>query len=41
MGDSYALERPVSELIFDGFKNSIKLAALAFVIVVPLSSSAG
>jgi peptide/nickel transport system permease protein len=41
MGDSYAYERPVSTIVFDGFKNSMKLAALAFILVVPLSVAGG
>ena len=41
MGTSYVFKTPVSELIGDALVNSLKLAALAFVIVVPLSIIGG
>jgi peptide/nickel transport system permease protein len=41
LGDSYTQERPVHTIVLDGLKNSAKLAALAFVIVVPLSIVGG
>jgi peptide/nickel transport system permease protein len=41
LGDSLALGVPVGELIGDALVNSFKLAALAFVIVVPLSILGG
>jgi peptide/nickel transport system permease protein len=41
LGESLALGVPVSELIGDALLNSFKLAALAFVIVVPLSILGG
>jgi peptide/nickel transport system permease protein len=41
LGESLALGVPVSELIGDALVNSFKLAALAFVIVVPLSILGG
>ena len=41
LGDSLALGVPVSELIGDALVNSLKLAALAFVIVVPLAILGG
>jgi peptide/nickel transport system permease protein len=41
LGVSLALGVPVSELIGDALVNSFKLAALAFVIVVPLSILGG
>jgi peptide/nickel transport system permease protein len=41
MGTSYVFQVPVSELIGDALVNSLKLAAVAFVIVVPLSIVGG
>jgi peptide/nickel transport system permease protein len=41
LGDSYALGIPVSDLIGPAIVNSIKLAALAFVLVVPLAILGG
>ena len=41
MGTSYIFQIPVSELIGDALVNSLKLAAVAFVIVVPLSIIGG
>jgi peptide/nickel transport system permease protein len=41
LGESYALGIPVSELIGPALVNSIKLAALAFVLVVPLAILGG
>ena len=41
LGDSYALGVPVSDLIGPALVNSIKLAALAFVLVVPLAILGG
>jgi peptide/nickel transport system permease protein len=41
LGESLALGVPVGELIGDALVNSFKLAALAFVIVVPLSILGG
>ena len=41
MGTSYIFQIPVSELIGDALVNSLKLAAVAFVIVVPLSIVGG
>ena len=41
LGESLALGVPVSELIGDALVNSFQLAALAFVIVVPLSILGG
>lgn len=41
LGDSYALAIPVSDLIGPAIVNSIKLAALAFVLVVPLAILGG
>jgi peptide/nickel transport system permease protein len=41
LGDSYTQERSVQTVVFDGLKNSMKLAALAFVLVVPLSIVGG
>jgi peptide/nickel transport system permease protein len=40
-GESYVFRRPVTELVGDALVNSLKLAAVAFVIVVPLSILAG
>ena len=41
MGDSYALNVPVSELIGNALGNSAKLAVFAFVLVVPLAILGG
>ncbi len=41
MGDSLAFRRPVSEVLGDALVNSLKLAVLAFIIVVPLSIFGG
>jgi peptide/nickel transport system permease protein len=41
MGDSLAYDVPVSTLIGDALVNSLKLAALAFVLVVPLAILGG
>jgi peptide/nickel transport system permease protein len=41
MGDSLAFRRPVSEVLGDALVNSLKLAILAFIIVVPLSIVGG
>jgi peptide/nickel transport system permease protein len=41
MGESYALGVPVSELVGSALVHSLKLAALAFVIVVPLAILGG
>jgi peptide/nickel transport system permease protein len=41
LGESLALGVPVSELIGDTFVNSVKLAAFAFVLVVPLAILGG
>lgn len=41
LGESLALGVPVSELISDTLVNSLKLAALAFVLVVPLAILGG
>ena len=41
MGTSYVFKTPVSDLIGDALVNSLKLAAVAFVIVVPLSIIGG
>jgi peptide/nickel transport system permease protein len=41
LGDSYAFDRPVEELLWPALKNSAKLALLAFVIVVPLGILGG
>lgn len=40
-GDSYAQNRPVSEVIGSAFWRSIKLAAFALVLTIPLSVLAG
>ena len=40
-GESLSLRRPVSEVIWPALKNSAKLGALAFIIVVPLGILAG
>lgn len=41
LGQSFAFRQPVSELLAPALENSAKLAALAFVIVVPLSILGG
>ncbi len=41
LGDSYALNVPVSELIGNALGNSAKLAVFAFVLVVPLAILGG
>ena len=41
MGTSFAYSLPVSDLIGDALLNSLKLAAFAFVLVVPLSILGG
>jgi peptide/nickel transport system permease protein len=41
MGTSFAYSLPVSDLIGDALQNSLKLAAFAFVLVVPLSILGG
>ena len=41
MGDSYVFRAPVAPFIGSALLNSLKLAAVAFVIVVPLSIGAG
>jgi peptide/nickel transport system permease protein len=41
MGDSYSYHVPVSSLLGDALVNSFKLAALAFLLVVPLSILGG
>lgn len=41
LGTSLAYHTPVSQLLFQGLANSAKLAAVAFVIVVPLSILGG
>lgn len=41
LGDSYALGIPVADLIGPALLNSLKLAALAFVLVVPLAILGG
>ncbi len=41
LGTSYAFKQPVGDLIKNAMENSIKLAVLAFVIVVPLSILGG
>jgi peptide/nickel transport system permease protein len=41
MGDSLVFRRPVSEVLGDALVNSLKLAVLAFIIVVPLSILGG
>ncbi|HXF98082.1 MAG TPA: ABC transporter permease [Gaiellaceae bacterium] len=40
-GDSLALRVPAGPLLWDAFVNSVKLAALAFLIVVPLAILGG
>jgi peptide/nickel transport system permease protein len=41
LGESYRTRRPVSEMVGDGLENSAKLAALAFLLVVPLGILGG
>jgi peptide/nickel transport system permease protein len=41
LGTSYTLRVPVSDLVFDALANSFKLAAVAFVIVVPIAILGG
>ena len=41
LGESFAYSLPVSDLIGDALVNSLKLAAFAFVLVVPLSILGG
>jgi peptide/nickel transport system permease protein len=41
MGTSYAFREPVAPFVIQALANSAKLAALAFVIVVPLGIAAG
>jgi peptide/nickel transport system permease protein len=41
LGESYAFNRPVTELLWPAVKNSAKLALLAFLIVVPVSIVGG
>jgi peptide/nickel transport system permease protein len=41
MGDSLVFRRPVGEVLGDALVNSLKLAVLAFIIVVPLSILGG
>ena len=41
LGNSFKYQVPVSDLIGPSFVNSLKLAAIAFVIVVPLSIIGG
>jgi peptide/nickel transport system permease protein len=41
LGDSYAFDRSVEELLWPALRNSAKLALLAFVIVVPLGILGG
>lgn len=41
MGDSLSLRRPVSEVLGDALVNSLKLAVLAFILVIPLSIIGG
>ena len=41
MGQSYAYRAPVAPYVLGALSNSLKLAAVAFVIVVPLSIAAG
>jgi len=40
-GVSYALSRPIRPVVLEALSNSLKLAAVAFVIAVPLSILAG
>ncbi len=41
LGDSYAFQRPVEDLVWPALQNSAKLALLAFVVVVPLGILGG
>jgi peptide/nickel transport system permease protein len=41
LGDSLVFGRPVSGLVWDAMQNSVKLAVVAFVIVVPLAIAGG
>jgi peptide/nickel transport system permease protein len=41
LGDSLVFGRPVGGLVWDAMQNSVKLAAVAFVIVVPLAIAGG
>jgi peptide/nickel transport system permease protein len=41
LGDSYAFNRPVEDLLWPALRNSAKLALLAFLIVVPLGVLGG
>jgi peptide/nickel transport system permease protein len=41
MGQSYVFHRPVAPIVLGALANSLKLAAVAFAIVVPLSIGAG
>jgi peptide/nickel transport system permease protein len=41
LGDSYAFNRPVGDLLWPALRNSAKLALLAFLIVVPISVLGG
>lgn len=41
MGQSYTLRHPVTGFVVDAIKNSLKLAMVAFVLVVPLSIFGG
>lgn len=41
LGESFAQRRPVSDMLSTAIKNSAKLAALAFVLVVPLGILGG
>jgi peptide/nickel transport system permease protein len=41
MGDSLAFRRPVEDVLGDALVNSLKLAVLAFIIVMPLSILGG
>jgi peptide/nickel transport system permease protein len=41
LGESYAFNRPVEELLWPALRNSAKLALLAFVLVVPIGILGG
>jgi peptide/nickel transport system permease protein len=41
LGMSLAFDRPVSEILFPAFENSLKLALVAFVLVVPIAILGG
>jgi peptide/nickel transport system permease protein len=41
LGDSLVFGRPVDDLVWSALQNSLKLAAVAFVIVVPLAIAGG